>query len=201
MGKGQFGVVKRLRCKRTGATFAVKFVKKQALKAIEAVQLLREVETLKLCRDHPNIVQLVDVFETPEAHLIVFEYLEGKDLFDYLSLRNFIISEDRAKEIVLQIGLAIRHLHAYGIVHRDIKLENIMMTSNSERSVPKLIDMGLAKYLMQGETATEPYGSLGYVAPEIIREKNYSFGCDMWSFGCLTYALLSGSLPYDHSCK
>ena len=75
------------------------------------------------------------------------------------------------------------------------------MTSNSERAVPKLIDMGLSKFLLQGQTANEPYGSLGYVAPEIIREKKYSFGCDMWSFGCLTYALLSGSLPFDHSCK
>jgi len=201
LGKGQFGVVRNLRCKQTGSLFAVKIVKKQALKSAEVVQYLRELEALKLCRGHPNLVQLVDVFESYDCHQMVFEYLEGKDLFDYLNARNFVISEDRAKELTLQIALAIKHLHGHGIVHRDIKLENVMMTNNSERAHPKVIDLGLAKFLGPKEIATEPYGSLGYVAPEVIREKLYGFGCDMWSFGCLTYALLSGSLPFDHQSK
>ena len=92
-------------------------------------------------------------------------------------------------------------MHSFGIVHRDIKLENVMMTDNSDSAVPKLIDLGLARFLGPTETATEPYGSLGYVAPEVLKERPYSFQCDAWSLGCLTYALLSGSLPYDHNTK
>jgi serine/threonine protein kinase len=71
--------------------------------------------------------------------------MEGNDLFDYLQDRNFSISERRAKEIALQIVQALRYLHNYGIVHRDLKLENIIMIDNSENAVPKIVDFGLAK--------------------------------------------------------
>jgi serine/threonine protein kinase len=86
-------------------------------------------------------------------------------------------------------------------VHRDLKLENIMMSDNSERSIPKLVDFGLAKIIGPNETATEPFGTLGYVAPEVLRKQPYSFSCDVWSFGCIIYAMLSGSLPFDHESQ
>jgi serine/threonine protein kinase len=86
-------------------------------------------------------------------------------------------------------------------VHRDLKLENIMMSDNSERSIPKVVDFGLAKIIGPNETATEPFGTLGYVAPEVLRKQPYSFSCDVWSFGCIIYAMLSGSLPFDHESQ
>jgi len=92
-------------------------------------------------------------------------------------------------------------LHEFGIVHRDLKLENIMMSDNSERSIPKLVDFGLAKIIGPNETATEPFGTLGYVAPEVLKKQPYSFSCDVWSFGCIIYAMLSGSLPFDHETQ
>ena len=94
--------------------------------------------------------------------------------------------------------LAIKYLHSYGIVHRDIKLENIMMSDNTETSIPKLVDFGLAKLIGPNECAYDQFGSLGYVAPEIIRKEPYSFSCDLWSYGCILHALLCGSLPFDH---
>ena len=102
------------------------------------------------------------------------------------------------KELAYQIGLAIKYLHSYGIVHRDLKLENVMMSDNTETSVPKLVDFGLAKMIGPNELALEPFGTLGYVAPEVLQKKPYSFSCDLWSYGCIIYALLSGSLPFDH---
>ncbi len=93
---------------------------------------------------------------------------------------------------------AVQYLHSYGILHRDLKLENIMMTDNSEKSVPKLVDFGLAKIIGPSEKSDEPFGTLGYVAPEVLKKEPYSFSCDMWSLGCICYALLSGSLPFDH---
>ena len=76
-----------------------------------------------------------------------------------------------------------------------------MMSDNSETSIPKLVDFGLAKMIGPNEMAIEPFGTLGYVAPEVLQKEPYSFGCDMWSFGCIIYALLSGSLPFDHKSQ
>lgn len=89
-------------------------------------------------------------------------------------------------------------MQTFGIIHRDLKLENIMMTDNSESAMPKIIDFGLARVLAPTETSEEPYGTLGYVAPEVLKKDPYRFTCDLWSLGCLTYGLLSGALPFDH---
>ena len=95
----------------------------------------------------------------------------------------------------------MRYLHSYGIVHRDLKLENVMMSDNGETAVSKLVDFGLAKMIGPNEKADEPFGTLGYVAPEVLKKEPYSFSCDLWSFGCIVYALLSGSLPFDHESQ
>ena len=84
-------------------------------------------------------------------------------------------------------------------MHRDLKLENIMMSDDSEDAIPKLVDFGLAKIIGPSETAKEPFGTIGYVAPEVLKKEPYSFSCDMWSLGCIIYALMSGSLPFDHT--
>jgi len=167
------------------------------MKAIEVYQQRREIEVLKMCQ-HPNIIKLLDLFENSDYYYIVLEYMEGKDLFDYLKARNFSISEDRARHLAIQIAEAIQYLHSYGIVHRDIKLENVMMSDSTEKSVPKLVDFGLAKIIGPSEKTTEPFGTLGYVAPEVLKKEPYTFSCDLWSLGCIAYALLSGSLPFDH---
>lgn len=150
---------------------------------------------------HPNIIKLLDLFENSDYYYIVIEYMEGKDLFDYLKERNFAITEDRGRHLALQIAEAIAYLHSYGIVHRDIKLENVMMSDTSDKSIPKLVDFGLAKIIGPSEKTTEPFGTLGYVAPEVLKKEPYTFSCDLWSLGCITYALLSGSLPFDHESQ
>ena len=76
-----------------------------------------------------------------------------------------------------------------------------MMTDTTDRSVPKLVDFGLAKMIGPNERATEPFGTLGYVAPEILEKKPYTFSCDLWSLGCIVYALLCSSLPFDHDSQ
>lgn len=73
-----------------------------------------------------------------------------------------------------------------------------MMSDASDRSIPKLVDFGLAKIIGPSEKTTEPFGTLGYVAPEVLKKEPYTFSCDLWSLGCISYALLSGSLPFDH---
>ena len=73
-----------------------------------------------------------------------------------------------------------------------------MMTNTSNDAIPKLADFGLCKFLGPHEKATEPFGTLGYVAPEVLTKQPYSFSCDVWSIGCITYALTCGALPFDH---
>lgn len=73
-----------------------------------------------------------------------------------------------------------------------------MMTDNSEDSIPKLIDFGLAKMIGPSEKSKDPFGTLGYVAPEVLKRQPYSFSCDVWSFGCISHTLIAGYLPFDN---
>ena len=90
-------------------------------------------------------------------------------------------------------------MHNLGILHRDLKLENIMMSSNEEEAVPKLADFGLSKIIGPGEMSTDSYGTVGYCSPEVLKKEPYSYSCDIWSMGCIFHAMLSGYLPFDHS--
>lgn len=164
------------------------------------IQQRREIEVLKMCQ-HPNIIKLLDIFENSDNYFIVIEYMEGKDLFDYIQKRNFLLPETRVKHLVCQLITATRYIHDFGIVHRDLKLENIMMSDVTNNAKPKLVDFGLARIISPNETANEPFGTLGYVAPEVLKKKPYSFSCDVWSIGCIMHALLTGSLPFDHESQ
>jgi serine/threonine protein kinase len=151
---------------------------------------------LKVCQ-HPSIIRFFDVFENQDYIYIVMELLKGGDFFSYLSDRNFTIPERRAKQIAAQIGTAIFFLHQFGIAHRDLKPENILMVDNGENSDIKLVDFGLSKTFGPGETCTEPYGTLCYVAPEILMQLPYDKAVDCWSFGIIIYLMLGRHLPFD----
>ena len=75
------------------------------------------------------------------------------------------------------------------------------MSDASDGAVPQIVDFGLAKIIGPSNTASEPFGTLGYVAPEVLKKQPYTFSCDVWSLGCIIYALLSGSLPFDHESQ
>ena len=99
LGKGQFGKVKLAHHISSGLKTAVKLIKKREMKPIEVYQQRKEIEVLKMSQ-HPNIVKLVDIFESVDHYYIVLEYMDGKDMFDYLKLRHFKISESRARELI-----------------------------------------------------------------------------------------------------
>lgn len=117
---------------------------------------------------HPNIIKLKDLFESCEYYYLVLEYMPGKDLFEYIAKRDYSLPEEVAKQIIFQIMQGVRYLHNLGIVHRDLKLENIMMSHLKDNAVPKIVDFGLSKIIGPNETANEPFGTLGYVAPEVL---------------------------------
>jgi len=102
---------------------------------------------------HPNLVRMYDFFETSTHYYIIIELCEGGDLYDYLSMREFRIPENRALELVKQLAGALFYLHNYNIIHRDLKLENVMMLDKTDAAVPKIVDFGLATILEPGKGA------------------------------------------------
>jgi len=167
LGKGKYGVVKKAFHKHTEKECAVKLVKKKDLSIKDMELLRREIEVLKVCQ-HPNIIRFFDVFENQDYIYIVMELLSGGDLFRYLQKREFQISEKRARDISHQIATAIYYMHSFGIAHRDLKPENILLVDKGENAEIKLVDFGLSRTFGPGETTCEPYGTLCYVAPEIL---------------------------------
>lgn len=146
LGRGKFGQVKLAIHKKTSKKVAVKVIKKKDMSIGEVELQKREIEVLKLCQ-HPNIIRLLDVFENMEYIYIVLEYMAGGDLFNYLEKREFKITEDKARQIAHMIASALYYLHSYGIVHRDLKLENILMVDSNNDSELKIVDFGLSKIL------------------------------------------------------
>lgn len=131
LGEGQYGVVYKAVHKSNGAEFAVKTAKKIKMQAEQIEFQRKEIETLKVAQ-HPNIVRLQDIFEDDKFFFIVLEFIPGGDLYDYMLARKFNIPEDRARELCMQIADSVNFLHKFGIIHRDLKLENIIMMDSTD---------------------------------------------------------------------
>ena len=157
----------------------------------------QEIEILKMSQ-HPNLIRMLDVFENTEHIYIVMEILDGGDLFSYLEKRKFRIAEQKAAKIIHSLAAGLYYLHSYGIVHRDIKPENVLMVSKSEDTDVKIVDFGLSKMVGPSQLCNEPFGTLSYVAPEVLQQKPYGKAVDVWSLGILAYLMMVGSLPFDH---
>lgn len=125
------------------------------------------------------------------------EVLVGGDFFSFLNKRKFIITEETARNIAHQMATAIYYMHQFGIAHRDLKPENILMVDTSDTSEIKLVDFGLSRTFGPGETCREPYGTLCYVAPEILLQQPYDKSVDCWSLGIIIYLMLGRHLPFD----
>lgn len=178
----------------------MKSIKKSIMSNQDAELLKREIEILKLCQ-HPNIIRLLDIFENQDYLYIVMELLPGGSLFSYLEKRGFDIPEERACYIIHSLATALYYLHSYGIVHRDLKPENVLMVDESEDSDVKLMDFGLSKLAGPEEKCNEPFGTLLYVAPEVLKKQPYDKSVDIWSLGAVAYLLISGNLPFESNEK
>ncbi len=170
---------------------AKKNMKKQDLELAKT-----EIDILKICQ-HPNIIKLYDIFDNSDYIYIVMEYCSGGDLFSYIEKRNYKLNESKAAEIIHKLSMAVYYLHSYGIIHRDLKPENILMTDESENADIRLLDFGLSKIIGPNEKCLEPFGTLSFVAPEVLKGKPYDKSVDLWSIGIITYLLLCGFLPFD----
>ncbi len=196
IGEGKFGLVKLGIHKSTHQRVAIKIIKKSQMKDNDAELVKSEIDIMKLCH-HPNVVRLLDHFENAEYIFIVMEYLSGGSLKDYFIIKKYKFDEKRASEIMFQLGLGLQYLHQYGVVHRDLKPDNIMMTETENMSQIKIMDFGLSKIMGPKEHVVDGFGTLSFVAPEVLVRTPYNKEVDIWSLGIILYYMLTGILPFD----
>ena len=195
LGRGAYGDV-QLCTNQSGQQVAVKNIRKEPLEAKAEMRIRREVAILKMVK-HKNIALLIDYFERPLELFIVIEYVNGPNLFQWLQSKNFQIPEESARKIIFRVAQSLQYLHGLGIIHRDIKLENIIIDeTNGVINSIKLVDFGLSCILGPGQTSQEPVGTLKYASPEVISRLNYRETVDAWGLGVVTYICLIGRMPF-----
>ena len=199
IGQGAFGKVNLGLNVLTGRVVAIKsFNKKNLGKNGENMRKILYETSLMKKLNHPNITKILEVFEDQEYILISMEYINGGNLFSFVKKRRKL-SEKIAKFLFKQIILGIKHIHSHNIVHRDIKLENILIDFNNNI---KICDFGIGRILNSNKQLLhDKCGTPMYMAPEIlISNKNIGyegFPVDIWSSGIALYIMLSGSLPFN----
>ena len=197
IGKGKFGLVKSGINKETHKQVAIKIMAKKNMDKSDLELAKVEIDILKISQ-HPNIIKLYDIYENENYIYIIMEYCSGGDLLSYFEYYEYELKETKVCEIIHKLSMAIYFLHSYGIVHRDLKPENILMTDLTPEADIRLLDFGLSKIIGNEEKCTEPYGTLSFVAPEVLQGKPYDKSVDLWSIGIITFLLLCGYLPFDY---
>ncbi|KAJ2093691.1 serine/threonine protein kinase [Coemansia sp. RSA 986] len=202
LGKGAFAQVRVAINRVTGERYAAKIIDRNRITQLEKRKKMDEnfqVETSILSRvRHPSIVQVHGVFRESDYLYLVLDLAADGELFDEIVRREYL-AEDDARRVLLQLLLAIRHLNRLGIVHRDIKLENILLEDKQSLRI-KLADFGLAKIVGEQMFMKTVCGTPMYVAPEVLTVRQlgmYDHLVDMWSLGVVLYICLCGFPPFS----
>ena len=204
LGEGEFGKVKLGVHRHFGEETAIKLIKREMVAAAEEHQadgsktskVEREISVLRLLR-HPNIVHLYEVIESERYIGIVLEYGAGGELFDYI-LAQKCLQEREACRLFAQLVSGVSYLHRKKIIHRDLKLENLLL--DRHRNVI-ITDFGFANNFSarSNDLMATSCGSPCYAAPELVVQDGMYVGAavDVWSCGVILYAMLAGYLPFD----
>lgn len=167
-----------------------KFLKKDGRKVRKAAK--NEIMILKLV-NHPNILQLIDTYETRKEYFIIQELATGGDVFDWI-LDQGNYTERDASNVIRQVLEAVAYLHSLNIVHRNLKLENLMYYTENNHNKVVLRDFYLSRF--ENGPITEPCGTPEYLAPEVVARHRYGRPVDCWAVGVIMYILLSGNPPF-----
>mmetsp|Transcript_36355 Transcript_36355/g.47961 ORF Transcript_36355/g.47961 Transcript_36355/m.47961 type:complete len:476 (+) Transcript_36355:61-1488(+) len=195
IGRGKHACVKQCTQMMTENQYAVKCINLGLLNKEQQAELQTEAKILASLQ-HKSIVKLFEVFQFSNVVYMVQEHLQGGELFDQL-VRKTRFSEDKAKPIIRNIASALAYCHRSGIVHRDVKPENVLFISNEEESSVKLVDFGFSTYLPCSEEKLTLFcGTPMYVAPEVIQGEGYMEEVDNWSLGVMMYIMLAGFPPF-----
>ncbi len=188
--QGSFGEIFEATSKRSKETVYIKKISRKESREQWEVQICKLLKNIS----HNSIIRIYDVFESLNEVYIVMQK-GGESLKSYIA--NLNLSFDEVLTISSQIANGLKCLHSLGIIHRDIKLENIVHTSNEFR----LIDFGLSTIISSSESTLDSYGTITYMSPEIIKKEKYNNKADIWSFGVVVYILLKKRLPFCENCN
>lgn len=193
IGKGAFGKVALATHKLTNKQVALKMIEKSALKPGQLEKVAAEVKLMSAIR-HRHVIRLLEVFETNHHLFMVLEYADGGDLLHHVK-KVKALTEDEARPLFKQIVYGIAHCHCRSVVHRDIKLDNILI---DEAGHVKICDFGISRLLDDPSAVLfEQCGTPAYIAPEILADSGYSgFKSDIWGLGVLLYAMVCGTVPF-----
>ncbi len=199
LGEGGMGIVYKAQDLKLERLVALKFLPIQALPSAEETARFHQEAKAISSLNHPHIAAIHDIDEADGQKFLVLEYIPGstlksrlKDLRNYG--RDFPLAE--ALKYGVQVAEGLAHAHRHGIVHRDVKTDNIMLTEEGDA---KITDFGLAK--LRGTSPLTQTGStlgtVAYMSPEQIRGEEVDFRSDLFSFGCVLYELVTGRLPFQ----
>lgn len=189
IGVGGFSVVKEGTVRSTGEKVAVKIVP-----ACYATDIKREAETMKKIQN-PHILEMHDIFSAEKNVFMVTELALGGDLFGIVEEYTYL-PEYESREITRRVLLGVEYLHSKGVVHRDLKPQNILCCSEQDITQVKIGDFGLSKILSADSLLKTRCGSPHYLAPEVLTCPSYDAKVDIWSVGVIVYVMLTGSLPF-----
>ena len=193
LGRGRFGIVRICTQRRTGYKFAVKSIKKCG---INDCRLYNEIGIMGAI-NHVNIVKMIDYYEEPRHVHIVMEKYSGGDLLEKMECMNDgCFTEQMASSVVKSLLSALTYLNDKRIVHRDIKLENVLFDGCGCEATVKLVDFGLSRFHKDDDDKmTSLVGTVYYISPEQILGK-YDKSVDIWAVGVVMYILLSACMPF-----
>ena len=194
IGRGAFGKVNIGLNILTGRIVAIKSFNKQNLLNEKAKKKILYETNLMRGLYHPSVTKILETFETDKYMLIIMEYISGGNLQNFVKKRRKLC-EKTARILYRQLIQGIKYIHSKGIVHRDIKLENILLDLNN---IVKICDFGVGKLTQKGQKLLDQCGTPVYMAPEIIKGDGYEgFPVDVWSSGVALYIMLSGNIPFN----
>lgn len=195
IGRGGMAVVYKAKCHRLNRFVAVKILKEELAQDEEFRQRFRDESQAVAMLSHPNIVSVYDVSRTGDVEYIVMELIDGITLKDYLE-RKSPLGWKETTFFALQIAKALEHAHSRGIIHRDIKPQNIMVLRDG---TVKVADFGIARQAASSNTYNlrEAIGSVHYVSPEQARGSHIDNRSDLYSLGVVMYEMLTGRLPFE----
>ncbi|KAJ3161965.1 hypothetical protein HDU86_005663 [Geranomyces michiganensis] len=196
LGEGEFGKVKLATHTETGKQVAIKLIKKENIEQpSRRAKLMREISLLQAV-DHPFIVTVYEVIETRDYIGMIMEYASGGELFEHILAHRYLKERDACR-FFAQLLAGVAYLHGRQIVHRDLKLENLLL--DGQRNVI-ITDFGFANRssINPEQLLLTSCGSPCYAAPELVISDGYvGEAADIWSCGVILYAMLCGYLPFD----